>query len=681
MICNPEITWSLMHPTRLDPDYFRRVLQAAEARRVDSFEICGPCHGLESGLDGLIDYAPYRDASRHVDKLAVEKRQRSLNEILELSHTTERPVYYWHRETVVPPGIVEDRPGLLLREGIFDFFGDEYAALLRYKIDQALAACPLLDGVVLTLTEAQYSVIHPPTDAGVDPREVVRHIVTLMADDLHSRGKKLILRSFGSIDEDYRTILSGAERAAREVSFEIETKATPFDFIPYFDDNPHLHLVPGCSLSVECDGLGEFLGAGYFPAHGIEDLIRRVAAGRRVGCSRYVLRIDRCGQSILDSSYEHKLDVFESAVMCGGDEARRLAAEYSERLSPGEGERLLKLMETGWQATLQTLFVRGNLIFHTNPVAPRLKWLKAGGFFGVLGNQGSLARLHGIWSIMSDRPAPTQEEILEEKQKAVSLVSHGERLLKELSQVLEPELRDRLTREWNNLGLFARAMEKFIRFSNDMVHALQNREPLSSRFEVAVREYESAFGLSLPKRHETDSDAIETDLFATRSLPVEDAWLVPIGRIMVQMLADYEVEFRQRELLFALPGVVDVLIPGGLADDNRTGRIMHASHAFLEGNRLARAVGNRLFPEAELEFELRLPTGSPVELTIETGKNTPPVVKHAGRTLPVMQEGPSRFRVPVTTDDADRIFALSFPGGHGNVFSISVASAPTEQVS
>ena len=40
----PEITWSLMHPTPLDPDYVRQLTEKAKVYRVDSFEICGQCH-------------------------------------------------------------------------------------------------------------------------------------------------------------------------------------------------------------------------------------------------------------------------------------------------------------------------------------------------------------------------------------------------------------------------------------------------------------------------------------------------------------------------------------------------------------------------------------------------------------------------------------------------------------
>ena len=42
----------------------------------------------------------------------------------------------------------------------FDLLGDTYRDYLRFKLDETFKYCPELDGVVLTLTEADFSVIH-----------------------------------------------------------------------------------------------------------------------------------------------------------------------------------------------------------------------------------------------------------------------------------------------------------------------------------------------------------------------------------------------------------------------------------------------------------------------------------------------------------------------------------------
>ena len=64
----PEISWSIMHPTAIDVDYMRRVVEKArEYGGVDSFEVCGDCHGGASGINGLSLLARYPHAHAHVD--------------------------------------------------------------------------------------------------------------------------------------------------------------------------------------------------------------------------------------------------------------------------------------------------------------------------------------------------------------------------------------------------------------------------------------------------------------------------------------------------------------------------------------------------------------------------------------------------------------------------------------
>src|ERR1044071_1881556 len=90
----PEIPWSIMHPTQPDAGYMRRVIAEAAHYHVDSFEICGDAHGASGNLDGAILFRDYPEAARHVDRVSIEKNIRTLREVAELSHRSNRPVYY-----------------------------------------------------------------------------------------------------------------------------------------------------------------------------------------------------------------------------------------------------------------------------------------------------------------------------------------------------------------------------------------------------------------------------------------------------------------------------------------------------------------------------------------------------------------------------------------------------------
>ncbi|MBQ7693624.1 MAG: hypothetical protein IJT50_00710, partial [Lentisphaeria bacterium] len=156
----PEITWSLMHPTPLDPDYVRQLTEKAKVYHVDSFEICGQCHAPSGGMDGLIDYREFPAAFAKWDQAKVAENRRNLTEIVSIAHAAGKPVYLWHREVMVPPGLLEEMPELLDENREFDLLGDAFAGLIRYKLRKTFESVPGLDGLVLTLTEADYSAIH-----------------------------------------------------------------------------------------------------------------------------------------------------------------------------------------------------------------------------------------------------------------------------------------------------------------------------------------------------------------------------------------------------------------------------------------------------------------------------------------------------------------------------------------
>ena len=144
---NPEITWSLMHPTPLDVEYMKQVVAKAANYKVDSFELCAACHGNYGGMDGLVDYSRYPHAFKAIDQSMIQKSRSELKEIIALAHSINKPVYYWHREAMVPAGLLEDLPNLLdengdpLSEGeSFEIFGDTTDREIRFADGRDFAA-------------------------------------------------------------------------------------------------------------------------------------------------------------------------------------------------------------------------------------------------------------------------------------------------------------------------------------------------------------------------------------------------------------------------------------------------------------------------------------------------------------------------------------------------------------
>lgn len=304
----------------------------------------------------------------------------------------------------------------------FDLLGEAYAALLRYKIASTIEAVPKLDGLVLTFTESDFSVIHNSRPDRYPPVTVVAHITRIFAEELRARGKRFVLRSFGSIPQDYEDILAGAAQAAKDFPLEIETKVTPYDFDPFLSINPYLRPMENTGLGVEFDCVGEFLGAGRLPTVNVERIVSYVRAAQERQVDRFVIRLDRAGTSILDTSYEINLHAYHRAIEEPESTLDAIYTEWSQRHWPGCETEMREIYESGIRAVEKLQFIFGNIIFHTFPLDGSLKWVKAAGIFSLFKEDVPLKWQSAVWSILSENQTPAyRKEIVEEKEAALQL--------------------------------------------------------------------------------------------------------------------------------------------------------------------------------------------------------------------------------------------------------------------
>ncbi|MCI5779692.1 MAG: hypothetical protein MR051_07780 [Lentisphaeria bacterium] len=607
-----EITWSLMHPTPLNVEYMKQVVRKAAEYRVDSFEICADCHTNLGGMDGLADYAEYPETHRRIDLAGIAANRRKLGEILELAHAAGKPVLYWHREAMVPDGLLVDRPDLLDANGEFDLLGAAYAELLRYKIDATFRAMPALDGLVLTLTEASYSVIHNSNTAKFPPRKVVEHLVRIFASELRKRNKRFVLRSFGSIAQDYEDILAGAAAAAREYGFEIETKITPYDFDPFLPVNPFLRKLPGAQLGAECDCLGEFLGAGMLPAENVENIVNYVRTGQTAGVDRYAIRLDRIGNRTFDC-YEVNLYAYERAIDDPAVTAADIRREWLAQHAPASArEAFLQLGLDGFEVVKKTNFIAGNVIFHQFPSQPMTKYLKAGFIFALFKNGVDLHNGAGVWSILAQNRTPGRAAILREKEEACALVEKGLSLLNSLP--VEPGWEAEYAwrkRLWENAKVAATAFLWLCRivcaYFDDMESGDNSAASLTAAVAAGRRTLCDLAGYDLGAEETRKTrfvNGLDTDLFHESSSATV-VYLKPFYAIFGILADEYETEFAMRRKY--VPGTVDCILCGVITDEWRIARYMHACHANFDHGEFFRYAGNTVFPNGFLEMELARP--------------------------------------------------------------------------
>jgi len=607
----PEITWSLMHPTTIDSAYMRRIADEASRYEVDSFELCGAFANPAGGLNGLLLFEPYPHAAAQCDREQVMKTRETLREIVGLAG--ERPVYLWHREIMMPKGMLEDRPAMIDRDGEFDLLGKDFLDFLRCKIENAFEVVPKLGGIVLTLTEADYSVIHNSDPGRYPPDKVVETIVRLFAEVHEKYHKRFILRSFGSIAADYEDILRGARGAARDHSFDIETKITPYDFDPFLPPNPFLKQQPGTLLDAECDGLGEFLGAGYLPAANVDNIVRYVREGREAGVSRYAIRLDRIGNSVFDC---HEVNVFayQQAIRAPELTADDIYAMWAKERWHGCEKEMIALARMGLEAVLKTNFVCGNVVFHKFPILPDWKWVAAGGSPGLYHNRVPLRQLRGEWGILADsRTSPGREAIRGEKREAMRLASEGLARVRKLKGILAEREYAKTERVWRILNVACRAIGAFTEALCSYFDDLEDSEPHPKKLKTGVRRAEEIInGLLADTSESLPTMASCCDGAPLPGDDLDRVYLKGLRVLCREMLLQYEAEQKLRAELE--PGGVDLVLPGSFGDQYRIFRYMHASHSELKNGVPVRYAGNSVFPNGFFEVELACVPGGTIRI-------------------------------------------------------------------
>ena len=612
----PEVTWSVMHPTPLDPAYMARVAEkAVEYGGVDSFEVCGTCHSGMGGMDGLLMMDPYPTASARRDVSVVRKIRADLRGCVAEAHKVGKKLYYWHREGYLPDGILEDLPGLKDADGEIDLLGETFASYLRWKVRAAFDAVPELDGFVLTLTEADFSVVHNSNADRYPPPKIVEKIVRIFCEEHEKRGKRFVLRSFGSVAKDYEDIIAGGVAAAKDHRFEIETKATPYDFSPFLPDNPFLKREPGTTLGVECDCIGEFLGAGYPPCAQVDTIHRYVTNARKAGADRYVVRIDRIANTIFDSAQEINLYAYMRFIADPVATPEMVKSEWAKKRWAGCEKEMVRLSDISNEMVSKMEFLNGNVTFHQHPVAPSFKFLKAGGMFSVFRNNSDLHMATRLWGIKNWEKTPGRAALLAEKDRAVEVANEGLRLLESVRDRLGPVEYTRQKRAWDIAAKATRATRAFIRCAVAYFDDMDAGEAIPRRLSVVVAEADKEI-TSMMSDPSAGADGLNTRHSEAVGQNLDRVYFIPLRWLCREFLNEYAAEAKVRSELKARKEVVDFVVPGGIYDDNRVDRQMHGAYPELVDGVPVRWVGNSIFPNGTIRVEFKDVPGARVDVVL-----------------------------------------------------------------
>ena len=232
-----------------------------------------------------------------------------------------------------------------------------------------------------------------------------------------------------------------------------------------------------------------------------------------------------------------------------------------------------------------------------------MKYLKAGFIFALFGEAGrTLANGRGIWSILTDKKTPGRAAILEEKEQAVRLADQGLALLKSLNLPAD-DYRHRL---WKNAVIVTRAVRELVRciaaYFDDIEQKDADFPNLKVQVSASLKEFDRLAGHPVETIKREFVNGMEHRLKEV-NCSIEELVIEPLAAICRELLEEFSAEYTAKEKF--LPGCEDGIITGGITDDWRIIRNMHASHAILHDGLPSRWAGNRVFPNGFIEMELK----------------------------------------------------------------------------
>ena len=628
--------WSIFHPFPPDVNYMEEIIKQADLYGVESFEMAGDSHGPTGGLEGVLLYENYPEAMAQGDKEQVLDTREKLNRIVELSHNSGRKFIYWHREVRVPKGVVESVPEILDEKGEIDFNSEVYWQFVRNKIRGFFKAVPGIDGLVLTLTEADYSVIHNSDPKRYPPVEIAARLIRTFSEELEALGKSLTFRTFGSIDEDYRVLSAAAKLALKDCAFEIETKVTPYDWSLFLPDNPYLKRTENASLAAEFDLIGEYFGLGELPCLFTDLIINEVRYARERGATRFPGRIDRWNRKVIESVNEMNLFAFSQALKNSEVTSDEIWQAWAVQKWGEAGTDLIPIMKTSVDLIGKSFYIDGHMFSQNYRYSVSMMML--GGIFSVFQPGISLKSNVDLWSVFYKKTSPTHEAIVSEKKEAVAIADQGLISVTAMADRIPEQQRDQVITAWHKATFTTRM------------------QLASARIIIAYFE-DMESGAEQPLRME---QAIKESLVVACS--AKETFLSGIVTEMANTMYDnadvfseiYAAEFAARTEWQMEKDVVDYIVCGGLLDEWRVKRYMHGSGFELLDNRPVRLAGNSVFPNGFLEYTLNAVIDKPNELLIRlhgSGGSVKVTVNDEDVVIePSVADGFCTIAIPVTPD-------------------------------
>ena len=607
---------SVLNPVRVDREIYLKSIDHAIKHGYNHIQLIGPIHDpIRGNVDGMIFYKKYAQFNGYKDVDYVNHSIKVVNEALEKSHAAGIETYMWHHELDIPDGFTAAYPEMLNEYGDVEVSHPILRDFVENKLKDFFETYPLMDGIIITYFETKVPLLRLKNQK-LSKTERMKYVTQILYDTCKSFGKKLIVRTDATTEEDYITLLGVYE----DVSTEMMTmnKWTQFDWSLTLPPNMFIRNVAKNPRIIETDIFGEYFGKGRLPLMLKDHILENFKHCEQYSPCGYVSRIDRSGFYPWGEVNEVNL-VIMHALMSGEDLDDAIDAFFEERY--GQTANTVKsLMEKTEDVVRRILFLNG---YYFNELSrfPTLNHSKNHFYFEMMREDYNIAS--NEWFIPKGwergNIAKVFDEIEGARRDAFALLQKVIALKNEIAE----EAYTDLYIKFRNLDLCARIwcelVNVFFSYARYIdTNAKEYYEKLTDAL-VALEELE-ALGKELlgDKFHCIIGDRFDGKV-NNRDM---------ISEFIQEVKTSLNYEERLSRKLNA-ENLVDYVICGGACEGHKLQKEVNFSDTLIRNGELCRIPGNRkglewstITAHGWFSYELRLTEGRENNIIIEADSNT-----------------------------------------------------------
>jgi len=197
-------------------------------------------------------------------------------------------------------------------------------------------------------------------------------------------------------------------------------------------------------------------------------------------------------------------------------------------------------------------------------------------------------------------------------------------------------------------------------YVEDMTAGRANHPALSAALERARADFAPIIDVTqVPEPTATAAQPATTEYGGRErgDQGIAKAYARPLWTLLRLLPEEFAGEWAERTEWRARAGLTDFIVCGGVLDDPRVRRYMHASHAKLINGRPARAAGNRVFPNGFIECELAVPRDRGFRVVVRGDATASRGLKITidGRTMHAVFDAHGEIVLPVERTGRDTI--------------------------